>query len=117
MNYNNGGNSPAHNAVVTDTLPAGTTFITSVIDLGWGVTTPFLPSSIVGNQLVWNLGTLEVNANKNWRIALQITPTTPVGAVFMATVATIAVGEWRRTPTITPAAPPRQCAGPAPTYA
>jgi uncharacterized repeat protein (TIGR01451 family) len=97
INYNNGGNSPAHNVVVTDTLPAGTTFITSVIDLGWGVTTPFLPSSFVGNQLVWNLGTLEVNANKNWRITLQITPTTPVGTV-LTNCATIAMSDFEDNP-------------------
>ena len=68
-----------------------------MIDLGSGCTAPFPPSSIVGNQLAWNLGTLEVNANKNWRITLRLDPATPVGTVI-TNCATIAISDFEDNP-------------------
>ncbi len=82
VGYRNSGNSLVHNAVLTDTLPAGTTFITSLLDLGWGIQVPFPPDSIVGNELVWNLGTLEVAEGHNIMLRLQIDPGTAPGTLL-----------------------------------
>ena len=46
------GDTPARNVVLTDTLPEGTTFVTAMCGRS-----PFPPSVVTGNQLVWNLGT------------------------------------------------------------
>lgn len=87
VNYANSGNTVAHDVVLTDTLPNGATFITSVLDLGWGVEVPFPPSSIAGHQLRWNLGSLQVNAQREFRVQLRINSGTPAGAVLTNCVA------------------------------
>ena len=97
VNYNNGGNSVVHNAVLTDVLPSGATFITSVLDLGWGVQVPFPPSSILGNQLVWNLGDLPVNAGQSIALRLQVNPGTLLGTV-LTNCATIASNDFEDNP-------------------
>jgi uncharacterized repeat protein (TIGR01451 family) len=68
-----------------------------VIDLGSGFTAPFPPSRIVGNQLAWNLGTLGVNANNNWRVTLRLDSAAPVGTVI-TNCATIAMSDFEDNP-------------------
>jgi uncharacterized repeat protein (TIGR01451 family) len=82
IEYRNDGNVPSHKLVLTDTLPAGMTFITSVLDYGWGIQPPYPPTRIVGRQLVWDLGDLDVNARQEFLLRLRINPGTPPGALL-----------------------------------
>jgi len=76
LTYTNTGTAPALNVVLTDTLPAGITFVSS---------TP-APSTITGATLQWNLGTLAPGANGT--ITLQVLAATdpPVGGGSVASV-------------------------------
>jgi uncharacterized repeat protein (TIGR01451 family) len=97
INYSNNGNSPVHDVLLTDTLPAGTTFITSLLDLGWGVEVPFPPSQIVGDRLVWDLGNLDVNDGGGFLVRLRVNTTTTVGTVF-TNCATIGMSDFEDDP-------------------
>ncbi len=82
LGYGNDGNSVLHGVVLTGTVPAGTTFVTSVLDLGWGIEAPFPPDHRSGNQLVWDLGDLPVNASQNVLVRVAIDPGTTPGTVL-----------------------------------
>ena len=82
LGYGNQGNWPAHNVLLTDTLPTGTTFITAMVDLGWGVQVPLPPSRISGDQVVWDLDTLPVFAWQNLNVRLRVNSTVAPGAVL-----------------------------------
>jgi len=82
IEYRNDGNVPLHGLVLTDTLPAGTTFITSVLHYGWGIQVPFPPTRIVGGQLVWDLGDLDVNARQQFMLRLRVDSDARPGALL-----------------------------------
>jgi len=63
INYMNHSNTPAYGVLVTDTLPANTTFVTSTIQVwqyGDWQQEPFTPASVSSDRVVWDLGTLDV---------------------------------------------------------
>ncbi len=62
LSYGNNGNSAASEVVLTDTLPSGLTFVTS---------SPYPPSSITGQQLVWDLGTLSYGNSIQVRVRVN----------------------------------------------
>ncbi len=82
LRYQNRGNAQAHDVAMTDTLPAGVTFIAAEIDAGWGIRIPFPPSHIAGNQLTWDLGNLEVNTSQSFVVRLRINSDTAPGSVL-----------------------------------
>jgi uncharacterized repeat protein (TIGR01451 family) len=97
VRYRNEGNVPLHNLVLTDTLPAGTTFVTSVLDAGWGVELPFPPDEINGRQLVWRVGDLDVNEGEQFLLRLLINPDTKPGTL-LSNCATLAGSEFEYNP-------------------
>jgi uncharacterized repeat protein (TIGR01451 family) len=87
VSLGNNGNSLAHAALLTDTLPPGTSFITAALDLGGGREAPYPPSRIVGRQLVWDLRDLAVNASQRFTLRLRIGADTPPGTPLTHCVA------------------------------
>ncbi len=81
LSYDNWGNSPIQNVVITDTLPA---LLTNLSFSG-----PFIPSA-QGNRLVWNLGTVggygDDDASGVLYVTGHIPETTTVGVVLTNTV-------------------------------
>ena len=81
VSYDNWGNSPIENVVVTDTLPA---LLTNLSFSG-----PFAPT-VQGNRLVWNLGTVggygDDDASGQLYITGHIPETTTIGTVLTNTV-------------------------------
>ncbi len=95
--YHNWGNSLMHDAVLTDTLPEGVDFVSSELDLGWGVQIPFPPTHQAGRTLTWDLGNQDVNAEQNIRITMRIRSSTTPGSV-LTNCATIAVSDFEDNP-------------------
>ncbi len=95
--YHNWGNSLMHNPVLTDTLPDDVDFVASVLDRGWGVQIPFPPTHTYGQQLVWDLGDQEVNAEQNIRVTMRIKSSTAPGSV-LTNCATIAISDFEDYP-------------------
>lgn len=81
VSYDNWGNSPIENVVITDTLPA---LLTNLSFSG-----PFIPN-VQGNRLVWSLGTVggygDDNASGGLYVTGHIPETTIVGTVLTNTV-------------------------------
>lgn len=76
IHYNNDGNTTAHHVLVTDTLPAGVTYLEAGYhdQYGWHA----LPYSYhAGNQYVWDLGTLIPGAWGNFQIRVRIDSAIP----------------------------------------
>ncbi len=71
LTYTNDGPSPAANVIVQDTLPAGVTFVSA---------SP-APSSIAGNVITWNLGTLGSGAGGS----ITVNTTVSIGALSSVT--------------------------------
>ena len=71
LNVRNNGNM-ATSVVITDTLPAGTTFVEAWQSTG-SVEVPFPPDFIGGGLVVWDLGLMEPGQwhNLNFRVALD----------------------------------------------
>jgi uncharacterized repeat protein (TIGR01451 family) len=81
LSYDNNGNTTAHSVLLTDTLPAGTSFV----DAGYGtpngfVTVPY--SYHVGNMYVWDLGTLIPGAFGRFDIRVRSDASTPAGTML-----------------------------------
>jgi len=74
INFTNQGNAPASNVIVTDTLPAGVTF----------VSVPYcsISPTLNGNQLVWNVGRVTQGNSGFLYAQVQITDTAQVGSVL-----------------------------------
>lgn len=95
VGYHNWGNLPGQSTRITGTLPAGTTFITStqqVFVYNRWQDVPFTPSSISGQQVVWDLGTLPTGIDDQLRVTLRIDPATPIGTVLTYTARIAAAG-------------------------
>lgn len=67
ITYSNPSDTNAPNATLVDTLPAGVTYVSA---------SPLAPSSIAGNVLTWNLGTLAADSAPA-AILVTVTATTP----------------------------------------
>jgi uncharacterized repeat protein (TIGR01451 family) len=93
LSFNNNGNMLAPNVVMTDVLPNGVTFVAATRDVGQGNEVPYPPTSITGNVLRWNVGSMAVAKNQNVRIELAIPPTLAAGTVLTncAEIATSAI--------------------------
>ncbi|MBN1890572.1 MAG: DUF11 domain-containing protein [Thermoflexales bacterium] len=80
ISYANQGNTPVENVVITDTLPVSTTYLSS--------SGPFAPT-LVGRQLVWDLGSLPGSAYSGYNGTLYVTlaldEQAPVGTVLTNT--------------------------------
>ena len=66
----NAGNDAAANVVVTDTLPAGVTFLSAT---GGG--------TLSGNTVTWNTGTLAAGASTTYTVTVQVDDATPAGTL------------------------------------
>ena len=58
LNYSNDGNLTQPGVRLTDTLPSGTTFVTSTVDLNWGDLMRCRPFTRAGGVVAWDLGAL-----------------------------------------------------------
>ncbi|MFN8595734.1 MAG: PKD domain-containing protein [Anaerolineae bacterium] len=70
IEYRNDGDLAATNVTLTDTLPAEVTYVSD----NSGVT-----PTIVGNQLVWSLGTLPPGANRRFPLIVEVAAGTAIG--------------------------------------
>jgi len=78
--YNNVGPAAAQNMLLDDFLPTGLTYITDTANF---------PRTIIGNHVVWNLGTLPPNTSGSIALTAQVTLTFQAGDVFTNTVGSI----------------------------
>ncbi len=77
VSYQNYGNAPASDVVLTDTLPAATTFITS---------TSYTSMTVDGQSLVWDLGTVDAGAYGWFYVYAQVDGGALPGTVLTNTV-------------------------------
>lgn len=68
ITINNTGNAPANNLIVTDPLPANTTFVSA--DNG---------GTFASNLVTWNLGALQAGNSINLVLVVKVDPSTPAG--------------------------------------
>jgi uncharacterized repeat protein (TIGR01451 family) len=76
--YANTGNSPADGVVVTASIPANTTFVSTT----GGAT-------LSGSQVTWDLGTLNAGAGGSVQLVVQVSPTMTSGSIVTASGWTI----------------------------
>ncbi len=82
--YGNTGTGAATAAVVTDSLPVGTTFVSAMP----------APSSQSGQTLTWNLGVLPPNATGSITVVAQISDTTTGSSIVnQSAITTTAMGD------------------------
>lgn len=83
LNYfivcNNQGSATASNVFLTDTLPANVTYVSD--DSG-------LTHSLIGTEVIWNLGTLSPGASFGFNLTAHIASTVTVGTLLTNTVTT-----------------------------
>ena len=72
INYDNHGNGPAYNTMITDTLPARATFVSAT---NGGV--------LNGNNVIWNVGTLNNGANGAVQVTVKLDPVFPAGTTVL----------------------------------
>ncbi len=74
INFTNQGNAPASDVIVTDTLPAGVTF----------VSVPYcsISPTLSGDQLVWYVGRVTQGNSGSLYAQVQVTDTAQVGSVL-----------------------------------
>jgi uncharacterized repeat protein (TIGR01451 family) len=85
IDYKNDGNVAVQPVWLTDTLPAGMTFIKAGYGTqqGW-VNVPY--SNNVGNQYIWNLGPQVPGANGNFEVVVQVQPSVVPGVLITNSV-------------------------------
>ncbi|HYV20457.1 MAG TPA: fibronectin type III domain-containing protein [Verrucomicrobiae bacterium] len=71
--YSNSGNAPADGVVVTASIPANTTFMSSTGG-----------ASLSGSQVTWDLGTLNAGAGGSVQLVVQVSPTATSGSIVTA---------------------------------
>ncbi len=84
LHYHNHGNVPVGNVLITDTLPAGVTFLASYTSDQSGQH-PFPPVYSDTEQLVWNIGTLDNGVGGNIQVVLRIDPGVAPGTALTNT--------------------------------
>jgi uncharacterized repeat protein (TIGR01451 family) len=72
IEYENSGTGYASNVVIEDTLDPGTTFVSA---------TP-TPTSVGGNVLIWNIGSVAPGSLGSITIVVTVNPLTPVGTIL-----------------------------------
>lgn len=88
IEYRNDGDLSASNVILTDTLPAELTYVSD----NSGVT-----PTIVGNQVVWSLGTLPPGANRRFPLIVEVAAGTPQGTPLHNQVEVTDPDDWRNT--------------------
>ncbi|HEV8201840.1 MAG TPA: fibronectin type III domain-containing protein [Candidatus Polarisedimenticolia bacterium] len=78
VSYSNTGNAPADGVVVTASIPANTTFVSST---GGAV--------LAGSQVSWDLGTLNAGAGGSVQMVVQVSPAATSGTIITASGWTI----------------------------
>jgi uncharacterized repeat protein (TIGR01451 family) len=96
--YRNNGNLPAENVLVTNTLPAGTSFLFAYTwgDWGW---IPITPTVVTPEYLVWDVGLLEV-PGKIW-VSLYGSTQRRNQGIYLPTRLRFPRNRWRTSTTIT----------------
>jgi len=87
--FGNYGNAMAHDVVITDTLPPGTTLVSwSAYSSGEGhwLFGREVTEIVSGDQVVWPLGSVEASNYDYIYLTLRISDTVPVGTVLTNTV-------------------------------
>ena len=72
LSYSNDGNLTQPSVRLTDTLPAGTTFVTSTVDLNWGDSSPMPPLYQSGGVVAWDLGALPPGHSGRIKVELAL---------------------------------------------
>jgi len=78
ITYGNRGNRPAHNVVLTDTLPLSTTFVTTTFEVGVDGEAEHVGDGVVA----WEIGTLDAGELRELELAMQIDRGTASGTVL-----------------------------------
>jgi len=68
LNYGNNGSRAAHNVVLSDTLPAGTTFVTSTFRAGVDGLAEYVSTGVV----TWQIEALPPGQSRQFKLALRI---------------------------------------------
>jgi uncharacterized repeat protein (TIGR01451 family) len=94
IHWNNNGNMAAH-TWLTDTLPAGTTFLTATQWIGYDYV-PLEPSHVGGGIVAWDLGVLEPGewGDFNLRLAISRTVAPDTTITNCATIAITQTDNW-----------------------
>ena len=77
ISYRNEGSGNAPNVLITDTLPSATTYISD--------TAPF-SRTVVGNTVVWEVGTLSGDASGQFTLVAKVSPTATTGSILSNTI-------------------------------
>ncbi len=72
LNYSNDGNLTQPSVRLTDTLPSGTTFVTSTVDLNWGDSYAVPPLYQSGGMVAWDLGALPPGQSGHLKVELAL---------------------------------------------
>ncbi len=72
LNYSNDGNLTQEHVLLSDTLPAGTTFVAATVDSNWGQSTTVPPLSNVDGKVTWDLGTLVPGEWANLKVEVAL---------------------------------------------
>ena len=72
LNYSNDGNLTQPGVRLTDTLPSGTTFVTSTVDLNWGESYAMPPIYQAGGVVAWDLGALPPGQSGRFKVELAL---------------------------------------------
>jgi len=78
LRYGNNGNRTAQNVIVTDPLPPGTTFVASTFEVG----VDGLAERTSRGTVVWNVGTLDPGASRQFELVVRIDDSTLPGTVL-----------------------------------
>ncbi len=77
ISYRNEDSRDAPNVLITDTLPSATTYISD--------TAPF-SRTVVGNTVVWEVGTLSGGASGQFTLVAKVSPTATIGSILHNTI-------------------------------
>ncbi len=72
LNYSNDGNLTQQHVLLSDTLPAGTTFVAATVDSNWGQSTSRPPLSNVDGKATWDLDTLAPGEWGNLKVEVAL---------------------------------------------
>jgi len=78
ISYGNRGNRPAHNVVLTDTLPLSTTFVTTTFEVG----VDGLAEHVSDGVVAWEIGTLDASELREFELSMRIDRGTASGTVL-----------------------------------
>ncbi|HUX76699.1 MAG TPA: PKD domain-containing protein [Anaerolineae bacterium] len=79
LHYGNNGNRTAHDVFLTDTLPAGTTFVTTTFEVG----RDGLAEHVDAGTVVWDIGALDPGESRQFELAVQLDATNAPGTLLL----------------------------------